>query len=184
MRIDICGGIASGKTTLCQVLSARGARPIYEEFKKNPFWELFYADPVAYAFETELTFMLQHYSAQKELDDRQVYICDYSMTLDLAYADVNLSGNRLELFEAIATELQREVGFPDVLVRLLCPENVLLERIRKRSRSVESVISFSYLKAIDRALSKRVASLSVPVVYIDSNACDYTNGAGELPKLW
>lgn len=184
MRIEICGGIAAGKTTLCDVLSARGASPIYEDFKKNPFWEVFYANPSLYAFETEVTFMLQHYSALKGASSSMVHVCDYSMVLDLAYADVNLSGDRLGLFESLAHELEGEVGPPDLLVRLKCPEEVLLERIHKRARGVESAISLSYLQELDRALARRVAGLSVPVVVIDSHACNYAVAPEGVPFLW
>ena len=31
----------------------------------NPFWEAFYTDPSAYTFETEITFLLQHYHFAK-----------------------------------------------------------------------------------------------------------------------
>lgn len=184
MRIEICGNIAAGKTTLCDVLSARGASPIYENFKENPFWEVFYANPRLYAFETELTFMLQHYSAMKGCSGSSIYVCDYSLVLDLAYADVNLSGARLKLFERLADELEGEVGPPDLLIRLTCPEEVLLERIHNRAREAETTISLEYLQDIDRALSRRVANLSVPVVFIDSHVCNYTVSSEGVPHLW
>ena len=40
-RVEICGNIASGKTTLCQKFQGRKFLPIFEEFQKNPFYEDF-----------------------------------------------------------------------------------------------------------------------------------------------
>lgn len=67
MRIEICGGIASGKTTLAKLLEENGiGKAIYENFEKNPFWEAFYKNPSKYAFETEIAFTLQHYHEIKK----------------------------------------------------------------------------------------------------------------------
>ena len=60
-RIEICGGIASGKTTLANLLARSNIDPILEDFQTNLFWRAFYADPAGTAFETEITFLLQHY---------------------------------------------------------------------------------------------------------------------------
>jgi deoxyadenosine/deoxycytidine kinase len=64
-RIEICGGIAAGKTTLCQNLQRSLGRAEFEDFTKNPFWARFYEEPDSYAFETEMTFLLLHYSQIK-----------------------------------------------------------------------------------------------------------------------
>ena len=56
-RVEICGNIASGKTTLCQGLIGKGKNAVFEDFQKNPFFKDFYDDPVAYSFETETSFI-------------------------------------------------------------------------------------------------------------------------------
>jgi deoxyadenosine/deoxycytidine kinase len=57
-RIEIAGGIASGKTTLARLLRKVGLQAIHEQFRKNPFFTAFYEDPGYTAFETEITFLL------------------------------------------------------------------------------------------------------------------------------
>ena len=52
VRIEICGGIASGKTTFAVLLNSLGYDPVYENFQSNPFWEAFYTVPEKYNFET------------------------------------------------------------------------------------------------------------------------------------
>src|SRR5262245_59019820 len=91
-RIEIAGGIASGKTTLARLLGQSGRiKAVHEQFRKNPFFEAFYRDPAGTAFETELTFLLQHYHLQRKamrLDGS--YCVDFSAVLDHAYACVTL----------------------------------------------------------------------------------------------
>ena len=78
-RVEICGGIAAGKTTLARLLRSKILTPIYEDFKKNPFYDAFYEDPRRYAFETELTFLLQHYHQQKAMASKNRDFCaDFS----------------------------------------------------------------------------------------------------------
>ena len=184
-RIEISGNIASGKTTLCQSLSTKGYFPLFEDFQSNPFFDDFYKDPATYSFETEVTFLLQHYNLIKKQKAESAIACDYSLLLDMAYADVNLTGNRLTIFFEIVAELQQEIGLPSQIVHLICPEEILLQRIIKRSREAESTISLDYLTSISKAIFLRVQEVSskVPVLTIDSNAIDFTTGIDDIAEL-
>jgi deoxyguanosine kinase len=181
-RVEICGNIASGKTTLCQVLSKRKFLPIFEDFQTNPFFEDFYNDPIAYSFETEITFLLQHYHQIKKNKINTPILCDYSLLLDMAYADVNLSGNRLKVFFDVVEELQHEIGLPERIIHLVCPENVLLQRIIDRNREAETSITIDYLKALSKAISARIKNISKQtlVTTIDSHAINFTSGIGGI----
>ena len=64
-RIEICGGLASGKTTLAELMSQVSPKPVLENFKKVPSWQAFYTNPGKYIFETEITFTLLHYHQVK-----------------------------------------------------------------------------------------------------------------------
>ena len=114
MRIEIIGNIASGKTTLANLLGGAGTlRPVLEDFRSTPIWAVFYADMVGNAFETELIFTLLHYHAIKnELRTGNPFVCDFSLVLDQAYADVTLSGNRYKLYCAVLKELLDEIVPP------------------------------------------------------------------------
>lgn len=185
-RIEICGNIASGKTTLCQGISQKGYHPVYEDFQKNPFFEDFYEDPVAYSFETEVTFLLQHYNLIKKLKVESLIVSDFSLLLDMAYADVNLSGSRQKIFFEIVEELQKEIGLPIKIIHLVCPEQVLLKRIIGRSRHVESSIAIDYLESLSKAISLRVkdSAKQLPVITIDSNAVNFTSGLEDFCGEW
>ena len=95
MRIEICGGIASGKTTFAALVSRIGYESISESFVTNPFWDAFYSEPGSYIFETEITFALQQYhQVKKQLGAAKPIVCDYSfiwisLMLELACKDHN-----------------------------------------------------------------------------------------------
>lgn len=184
-RIEICGNIASGKTTLCQGVSTKKFISLFEEFSKNPFFQDFYDAPVAYSFETEVTFLLQHYHLIKKQKDKTPLACDYSLLLDVAYADVNLVGDRHKIFLEIVKELQKEIGLPSQLIHLVCPEEILLQRIVARAREAETSITIDYLKSLSTALSLRVKEISskIPVTTIDSNAIDFRTGIEGIKEL-
>ncbi|MHC1744965.1 MAG: deoxynucleoside kinase [Syntrophobacteraceae bacterium] len=184
-RIEICGNIASGKTTLCRGLFVKGCHSVLEAFVENPFYESFYKDPALFSFETEITFLLQHYHSVKVQKGSAFFVCDYSLLLDLAYADVNLEGNRHRIFCEIAAELQNEIGFPSRVIYLVCPEEILLHRIITRSREPETSITLDYLKALSRAISLRIEGIwsQIHVITIDSHAIDFRPGIDGIREL-
>ena len=177
-RVEICGGIASGKTTLATVLISSDFETVFEDFRSNPFWKLFYADPARYAFETEVTFLLQHYNHIKIATDHGgLFACDFSFLLDLGYADVNLSGGQYETFLAVYQEVQRSLPKPALVVRLRCGADEELARIRGRKRPEEHAIDTEYLAAINAAVERRVAELEdeIPILEIDSERNDFAS---------
>ena len=182
MFIEICGGIASGKTTLCSTIGNNGVNTAFEKFHKNPFFEDFYTDQSSFSFETEITFLLQHYHEIKKRMKLDMICYDFSLTQDCAYADLNLSGNKHHIFFEIEKELRNEIGFPDLLIHLVCPADILIQRIRERNRDVEQNITINYLELLDSALESRVdlAKTQTEVVVINSDTVDFRSALPEI----
>lgn len=177
-RVEICGGIAAGKTTLARLLAGSGVPAGFEDFRRNPFWEAFYLDPTGTAFETELTFCLQHYHQIKDLGrKRELFVCDYSLLLDLAYARLTLSARRLPLFECVFDEVWHEIGAPRVVVHLRCDASTELERVRKRGRKVEVQITGQYLEELNITLDSVVQHYAseLRIIEIDSAAMNFVD---------
>lgn len=156
-RIEVCGGIASGKTTFAALMSCIGVKTLFENFRTNPFWEAFYTNPGKYIFETEVSFMLQHYhQIKKDHGANRINICDFSFLLDIAYAEVGLQGSQLEAFMTVYQEVERELPPPILLIHLECDAGTELERIRRRDRSVENSITIEFLDSLNRAVKLQV----------------------------
>lgn len=177
-RAEVLGGIASGKTTLASVLAKQDAALLVENFASNPFFELFYANPSRYAFEAELTYMLQHYSsiANAEVVDDQPLVADFSMALDLAYARVTLGADDLAVFETVFDHALAKIGLPDVLVKLDCPPEIELARIRNRARPAEQGVTLDYLSRLNQSVEQVLLDWrfeGLEVLRIDSHMLDF-----------
>ena len=169
--IEICGGIASGKTTFANLLQKNNYSTIYESFTTNPFWEAFYSDSGSYIFETEITFTLQHYHQIKtQVGSEKILVCDYSFLLDLAYAEIGLTGSQLAAFKTVYTEIKKELPPASLIIHLKCDPEIELARIRARGREVEKNINVDFLRALNEAVSVQIdnARDHVPILTIDS----------------
>jgi deoxyadenosine/deoxycytidine kinase len=184
-RFEILGGIASGKTTLCENLAKIRCQPIFEVFASNPFLNAFYTDPIKFSFETEITFLLQHYHSIKTAVDTPPLVCDFSIILDKAYADVTLTRRQREVFLTVAREVEQELGFPRKVIHLHCPEDVLLARIAKRNRDFEKSITAEYLTQLNQAIQARVdeASSHCDVIAVDSHAINFVHDLDAIPHI-
>ena len=178
MRIELCGPIGAGKTTLANLLVNRGYSLVVDNFNINPFWEAFYLNQGKYIFETEITFLLQHYHDLKKFDKKNTnFVCDFSFVQDLGYAKIGLLGNKLKLFESVYKEILREFGLPELIIFLKCDIDILLERIKKRGRKEELLIQKRFLNNLNKMVSHEVKLLmrKVKVLKINSGEKDYLN---------
>lgn len=178
-RIEICGGIASGKTTFATLVEKISLEIILEDFKQNPFWQAFYTNPGKYIFETEITFTLLHFHHIKSQAERTTNptVCDFSFSLDLAYAKIGLNGSQLNAFETVLGEVYKELGLPSFLVHLKCDAETELNRIRNRGRAEESSINVGFLDSLNKAAEEEVSVLQAncPVLTINSSVKDFAN---------
>ena len=177
MRFEIIGNIASGKTTLANLMN-KSIQGVFENFQENPFWESFYRLPEFYSFETELTFTLQHYHQIKDnISSGNSFICDFSLTLDRSYADVTLSSGRNKIYRKVLDELVDEVGKPDFMIYLKCPEHILLNRIIARGRDTEKTITIDYLESLAASIDENVKllGLETDLIVLDSCAMNFAH---------
>ena len=185
-RVEIAGCIASGKTTLVNALAEQFGT-VYEDHRVNPFWEAFYTDPSAYTFETEITFLLQHYHFAKigATGSQGVIVLDHSFELDMAYAEVGLVGSRREIFKSIYQEIQNELGPPGAVVFITCGAEEAARRIRNRARSFETELPLEFLSKLQRKLESRIAKICelVPIIRVDSERTDFRRKGSWLAKL-
>lgn len=175
MRIEICGGIASGKTTLTHAIDKITTfHGVYEDFLTNTFLDDFYSNPDIYCYETEMSFLLQHmHQIKKKMQYTSGLICDFSCEQDFAYAQNNLSARAMKSFQLMYDEVYREISQPDVIIFLKCPFHVLKDRITVRNRKNEQDIDILYLEKTVRQLEQRISITDIPVIEIDSDYWDF-----------
>lgn len=179
-RIEICGGIASGKTTLTTLLEKYNIGVgVYENFINNPFWEAFYKNPGKYIFETEISFTLQHYHEIKKQITNNLLICDYSFLLDFAYADIGLIGNKYQIYKNIMNEIYKDIFHPRLIIYLECSSNVELNRIKQRGREIETNISIDFLESLNKSLSNKLENEKTKILTINSEEFNFSTNQND-----
>jgi hypothetical protein len=91
-HIEICGGIATGKTTLANRLhKICGLEVFTESFSEVPFWkESYESRGKKYVFQKNIGFLLFHAHRLAEATAcSKVAVCDFAYFQDLAYADLS-----------------------------------------------------------------------------------------------
>jgi deoxyguanosine kinase len=184
-RIEICGGIAAGKTTLLKLLRIPGLDPLFEDFSANPFWKVFFADPKLFGFETEMTFALLHLHQVKRSQNAGGIICDFSFLLDRAFAKICLTGIECSLVEAVHKQIADSLGPPALLIDLRCAPEVELARITQRGRPEEVSVSLDYLQELNDNIEGEVNRLRghMPIVSIDSGSENFLLDSAVLHRI-
>ena len=185
-RIEIVGGVASGKTSFAALFRKSPIRPVFERFRTNPFWRVFFAAPKTYAFETEVTFLLQHYHAIKRAGAAgKDAICDFSIFLDSAYAKLSLGRSQYGAFMSVYREVTHDVAQPDAVVVLQCDAAVEMQRVQQRARREESLITTEFLKQLDGAISEVLEHLppGVERIPVDSVALNFVADTATKTQL-
>lgn len=177
--ITIEGNIGAGKTTLSKILAERlNAKLILEGFEDNPFLPRFYEKPDQYAFPLELFFMAERFKQLKEILStadlfRQVTISDYLFVKCLLFSKVNLQEEEYKLYQRIFDIIHQQLVFPDILIYLHAPVNILQENIKKRNRGYEQNISDEYLLQLQDAYLTYINQQNLKTIFVDASNANF-----------
>ena len=178
--IAVEGPIGAGKSTLCRILAESfGTRMVSEDPDGNPFLAAFYKDPKRNALSTQLFFLLQRYSQQQDMLQGDLFaqggvVSDYLFAKDRLFAALTLSPDELALYDRIYETLQPRVNKPDLVVYLQARQEVLLERIAKRGRSVEKPIRPDYIAEVAEAYARYFfAYTDSPLLIVNASDIDF-----------
>ncbi len=145
--VSVEGCMGAGKTTLVNFLSDElGVEKILEQAYQNPFIDEFYSGANV-KLETELTFLLQHYSLLKKARQKDsLVLADFSIEKDLVFARLNLTQDEFRIFRNVYDFVVDSVGTSDMVIFLEVPIEVLFERVRLRGRPYEVNIDPIYFR--------------------------------------
>jgi len=184
------GNIGAGKTTLAQMISRDyNAQLVTESFAGNPFLPKFYANPSAYAFTLEMSFLAERYSQlMNELQNRDLFkdfaIADYYFMKSLIFASVTLSEDEYALYRKFFNLIYSRLPRPDLYVFLYKDTSLLQKLIKKRGREYENEISDNYLDDITKAYFNFFKQQNeFPVVIIDTNNIDFVESSKDYLKM-
>lgn len=187
--IAIEGVIGAGKTTLATLLAERlNADLVLEQFEINPFLEKFYKDRRRYAFQTQIFFLVNRYIQQQNLLQSNLFkeylVSDYIFEKDKIFAYLNLEGEELKLYDTLATQLEKNILKPDLVIFLKASVDKLMENIRKRDRVFERNMQRSYIEQLHEAYDHFFfAYKTTPLLIVNTNELDFLKNPQDLDNL-
>lgn len=185
MRIELCGPLGIGKTTLAQRLSdLTGWEIVKEPVETHPFLRAFYKQPAKYAFEKNLFFLLDYLHELKSRPTGHA-IFDHSAVVHRSYAALNRTlPHEMTVFSALDRAIEA-LPPPDLLINLVCPSDIILSRINKRGRDFESGVEIGYVTALNAEVQRQVAAVEhyIPVVHIDAAAFNFESRIEDVRRV-
>ncbi len=188
--IAIEGVIGVGKSSLAHILSKRyQARLLSEIFEENPFLEKFYENQNAYAFQTQLFFLLsRHRQLKASFEQQDLFVnctvSDYCYDKDRIFASINLKEDELGMYDTVAQSLNIGLPKPDYIIYLQGNSDVVQGRIEKRNRTMEQNMDPAYLKALIHTYSNHFFNYSdCPVLTINTDQIDFVENESDLEDL-
>ncbi len=182
--ILLAGNIGAGKTSLTERLGARlNWQTAFESVSDNPYLPDFYADMRSWSFHLQVFFLghrAQQYlelyqSPQSAILDRSLYEDAYIFARALHHLG-NLNERDYLSYRRVFDLVVKHLPAPDLLIYVRAPVNVLIERIQRRGREIESGISADYLSLLDTFYEDWLRSFDLcPVLTIRTDDLDFVH---------
>lgn len=174
--IGIAGMIGAGKSTLAAALGAHlGIDVHYEPVADNEYLSDFYRDTARYSFAMQVYLLNRRFQQHQEIiwrgrsavQDRTIY--EDSIFAKMLARTGLMEDRDYRTYVQLFRHMSNFMCKPSVIVYLdVSPANSY-ERIRMRSRDVESTIKLEYLEALHEGYEEFIGQISkvVPVIRID-----------------
>jgi deoxyadenosine/deoxycytidine kinase len=187
--ILMAGNIGAGKTSLTERIGEKlGWQTAYESVADNPYLPNFYENMKNWSFHLQIYFLghraEQHlYLAnlpESAILDRSIYEDAHIFARALHHMQ-NLNDldyhAYLRLYNIIVDSLPK----PDLLIHIQAPVPVLMKRIQRRARHIETGISEAYLSLLEKFYEEWIQSFELcPVLTIRSDDLDFVHKTQHL----
>ncbi|MCP4198229.1 MAG: deoxynucleoside kinase [Proteobacteria bacterium] len=180
----VAGNIGTGKTSITERIGARmGWQSSYESVADNPYLADFYDDMRKWSFHLQVFFLghraQQHHALarhpQSAIADRSIYEDAHIFARSLRRLG-NLNERDYLAYHRLYNLVVQGLPRPDLLLYLRAPVPVLMERISRRGRDIESSISADYLTLLESYYDEWLATFDLcPVLTIHSENLDFVN---------
>ena len=182
--ILVAGNIGAGKTSLTDRLGARlGWQTAFESVTDNPYLPDFYEDMRAWSFHLQVFFLghraQQHLDmaglAQSAILDRSIYEDAYIFARALHHMS-NLNERDYMSYRRLFELVVGNLPAPDLLIYLNAPVAVLMDRIQRRARDIETGITTEYLELLESFYDEWLENFDIcPVLTIRTDDLDFVH---------
>ena len=175
MRIELCGPLGVGKTTLARQLSAlTGWELVQEPVDTHPFLKAFYRSPQKFSLEADLFFLLNYVHQIKAYGTKDI-ILDRSFIVSRSYAAFSpLSEAERDVLKAL-DEALTHLEPPALILNLAYPSALVLERIMQRRRAMVASVDMGFVSALNEEIQRQVRQVEdrVNVLHVDMTRYDF-----------
>lgn len=182
--ILVAGNIGSGKTSLTERIGERlGWRTAYESVADNPYLPDFYASMKDWSFHLQVFFLGHRAQQHLELfEDPQSAIIDRSIYEDAyifaraLHSMGNINERDFTTYRQVFNLVVKNLPPPALLIYLKAPVSVLVERIKKRGRDIESSIDPNYLTLLESYYDDWIRNFDLcPVLTLRTDDLDFVH---------
>jgi deoxyadenosine/deoxycytidine kinase len=182
--VVVAGNIGTGKTSLTERLGARlGWRTSFESVVDNPYLADFYEDMAQWSFHLQVFFLghraQQHlalaHCPESAIADRSIYEDAYIFARALHHLG-HLSERDYQAYRRVFEQVVAALPRPDLLLYLQAPVAVLLERIGRRGRDIETGITPDYLALLESFYEEWIQTFDLcPVLALRTHDLDFVH---------
>ena len=187
--ILLAGNIGAGKTSLTERIGEKlGWTAAYESVSDNPYLPDFYQSMKDWSFHLQIYFLghraQQHIHLaeipESAILDRSIYEDAHIFARALHHMH-NLNDRDYEAYLRLYSLIVEHLPKPDLLIHLQAPVPILMERIRRRARNIETGISEDYLALLERFYEEWIQGFDLcPVLTIRSDDLDFVHKSQHL----
>lgn len=181
--ITIAGTVGIGKTTMTNTIAeALHFRTSLEKIEHNPYLERFYEDFQRWSFHLQIYFLAERFKEQKRIfesgggfvQDRSIYE-DTGIFAKMHMEKGTMSKEDYETYTSLfqAMVMTPYFAHPDVLIYLEGTFEDILERIKKRGRTMEQETPIDYWREMHSRYKNWIDQFDAcPVLRININEYD------------
>ncbi len=186
--IAVEGPIGVGKTTFVEMLAERLRLRVLMDAEGNPFIGEFYDGTPGAALKAQLFFLLARHQLLATARQPGLYeqgtISDFLFEKDRLFAHLNLGEDELSLYEKLFTLLNERLPAPDLVIYLTAPVDVLMKRIRSRSRAYERKLGENYLASVANAYTRHFHHYKgTPLIVVNTQDIDFVKHPQDMEDL-
>lgn len=185
----LAGNIGVGKTSLTERIGERlGWKTAYESVADNPYLPDFYENMREWAFHLQIFFLghraEQHIYLSKlpesAILDRSIYEDAHIFARALHHMG-NLNERDYQAYLRLYNLVVKNLPKPDLLIHLEAPVSVLMARIQRRARNIETGISEDYLSLLENFYKEWINEYDLcPILTIRSDDLDFVHKTEHL----